>query len=207
MTPLLFLPGAGGSARFWQPVAARLPAGGEKDFVAWPGLGDEPPDPSIASFDDLVALARRRLETLAASGPVDLVAQSMGGVVAARLALDAPQHLRRLVLCATSGGVDMEGLGAADWRADYRRSYPAAASWITEPGAAAALEVERISAPTLLLWGDTDPISPVAVGRHLAARLPRARLEIVKGGAHDLAITHAAEASRLIGGWLDRDPQ
>jgi pimeloyl-ACP methyl ester carboxylesterase len=58
--------------------------------------------------------------------------------------------------------------------------------------------VEKIEAPTLLIWGDADPVSPVAVGRHLADRLPNARLEIVTGGDHDVASTHADLVARLI---------
>jgi pimeloyl-ACP methyl ester carboxylesterase len=106
--------------------------------------------------------------------------------------------VRRLVLTVTSGGVDMTGLGASDWRASYRKSFPLAASWIYEPRAAGPLPVEKIAAPTLLLWGDADPISPVAVGRHLEARILDARLHIVAGGDHDLAQTHAAEVAPLI---------
>ena len=56
----------------------------------------------------------------------------------------------------------------------------------------------RIAAPTLLLWGDDDPISPLAVGRHLQARIRGSRLHVVKGGRHDLARTHAAEVAPLI---------
>ena len=105
-------------------------------------------------------------------GPVDLVAQSMGGIIAARLAIEQPQNVRRLVLTVTSGGVDMAGLGASDWRAGYRKSFPRAAAWITEPRSAPPLPVEKIAAPTLLLWGDADPISPAAVGRHLQVAHP-----------------------------------
>ncbi len=92
----------------------------------------------------------------------------------------------------------MAGLGASDWRADYRKSFPKAAAWITDVRASAALPVEKIAAPTLLIWGDSDPVSPVAVGEHLAARLPNARLEIVPGGDHDVASTHADHVARLI---------
>jgi len=130
--------------------------------------------------------------------PVDLVAQSMGGVIAARIALDHPTLVRRLVLTVTSGGVDMAGLGASDWRPAYRREYPKAAPWIYETRIAAPLPVERIVAPTLLLWGDDDPISPLAVGEHLAKCLPNARLHVVKGGGHGLAETHAEEIAPLI---------
>ena len=60
------------------------------------------------------------------------------------------------------------------------------------------LPVEKITAPTLLLWGDVDAISPAAVGRHLAERIPDAQLHVVPGGDHDVAQTHAAELAPLI---------
>jgi len=107
--------------------------------------------------------------------------------------------VRRLVLTVTSGGVDMAAFGAnEDWRADYRRRFPDAATWILEPAVRASVPVERIAAPTLLLWGDADPISPLAVGQHLLQRLPDAKLHVVKGGDHDLVRTHADEVTPLI---------
>ena len=122
----------------------------------------------------------------------------MGGVVAARIAIERPELVRRLVLCVTSGGVNMAGLGAADWRPAYRKSFPNAAEWITSSPAASDLPVEKIAAPTLLIWGDADPISPVAVGRHLEARIPNAHLEVEAGGDHDVAATHPELAASLI---------
>lgn len=193
MAKILFLPGAGASPDFWKPVGARLPQDWPKHYFGWPGLGHQPHDPAIGSVDDLVRLVTTRLDE-----PVDLVAQSMGGVIAARVALAQPTFVRRLVLCVTSGGVDMAGLGAADWRPDYRKSFPNAAGWITDTGPSPALPVERIAAPTLLIWGDADPISPVTVGRHLEARLPTARLEVVPGGNHDVAATHPDLVAELI---------
>lgn len=193
MHKVLFLPGAGGSADFWKPVGSRLPADWPKHYFGWPGLGHQSHDPAVKSLDDLVQLAVKEIE-----GPVDLVAQSMGGVIAARIALERPSLVRRLVLCVTSGGVDMAGLGAADWRPDYRKSFPNAADWITAARASPPLPVERIEAKILLIWGDSDAISPVAVGRHLAQRLPNAELEIVPGGHHDVASTHADHVARLI---------
>ena len=193
MHKVLFLPGAGGSPDFWKPVGSRLSADWPKFYFGWPGLGPQPHDPAIASLDDLVQLVFREVEV-----PVDLVAQSMGGVIAAHVALARPSLVRRMVLCVTSGGVDMVGLGAAEWRADYRRSFPKAADWITATRASPPLPVEKIAAPTLLIWGDADPVSPVAVGRHLEARLPNARLEVISGGNHDLATVHPDRVAALI---------
>ncbi len=197
---LLFLPGSGASPEFWKPVGTRLPAAWPKTFFGWPGLGNEPHDPGINSLDDLIAMVVVQM-----TEPVDLVAQSMGGVIAARIAVAHPRLVRRLVLPVTSGGVEMAAFGASDWRPDYQRSFPKAAPWILAPSAAPPLPVERIAAPTLLLWGDADPISPVAVGQHLEQRLPDARLHVVKGGGHDLAKTHANEIAPLIERHLAQD--
>ncbi len=198
MPDILFLPGAGASPDFWKPVGSRLPGDWPKHYFGWPGLGHQPHDSAISGIDDLVQLVAARMDR-----PVDLVAQSMGGVIAARIAIERPRLVRRLVLSVTSGGVDMAGLGAVDWRPDYRRSFPQAAGWITAAGSSPDLPVEEIAAPTLLIWGDADPISPVAVGRHLAARLPDARLEIVPGGNHDVAATHPDRVAALIARHLD----
>ncbi len=178
----IFLPGAGGSAEFWQPVADRLPAAWPKILLSWPGLGDQPHDPGVNGIDDLVGLVTARIA--AADGPVDLIGQSMGGLITIRAALRHPDRIRRIVLTGTSGGVDVAGLGGVDWRADYRRNFPNAAGWITETRADHATDLHAIQAPVLLLWGDVDPVSPLAVAHYLAERLPRATLAIVPGGDH-----------------------
>jgi pimeloyl-ACP methyl ester carboxylesterase len=190
---ILFLPGAGASAKFWKPVADRLPADWPMRFLLWPGLGNEPHDPNVRGIDDLVALVCAKIEE-----PVDLVAQSMGGFVAARVALEMPQKVRRMVLAATSAGVPVRDLGGSDWSIEYRREYPAAAAWIYEQQEDLSSRLPEIAAPCLLLWGDADPISPPPVGERLFDLLPNARLHIVRGGDHDLAITHAAEVAPII---------
>ena len=193
MTTVLFLPGSGASPDFWKPVGGLLPAAWPKHYFGWPGLGNQPHDPNVSGWDDLVDMVESSID-----GPVSLVAQSMGGAIAATLAIKRPQLVQRLVLTVTSGGVDMAGFGASDWRAEYRRLFPHAAGWVTERQPSSSLPVEKIAAPTLLLWGDADPISPVAVGRHLEARIPDARLHVVPGGYHDIAKTHAAALAPLI---------
>lgn len=187
----LFLPGAAGSASFWRPAAEA--AGLEGVFLSWPGLGTEPPVPGIEGIDDLVALAAREI-----TAPVVLVAQSMGGVVAIRLALAFPHLVKGLVLAVTSGGVPVADLGGSDWRPAYFGAFPDAAPWIADSVPDLSAQIPAITAPALLLWGDADPISPVAVGERLAALLPQARLRVIAGGGHDLALTHAGEVGREV---------
>lgn len=184
---ILFLPGASGDGRFWQPVAAQLPPG-EKILLDWPGLGAVPPRPEIRGFDDLATLVLGHMDR-----EVDLVAQSMGGVVAVLAALARPEAVRRLVLTATSGGVRLPSTGIADWRAEYRQEFPSAAPWVTEYRVDLTDRLPSIRCPTLLLWSDADPISPLAVGQDLARRLPDARLVVVRDAGHMFGRDRAAE--------------
>lgn len=197
MTHLLFLPGAGGAAEFWHPLGALLPAQYDKTYLNWPGLGHEAHRPGLDSLDALTAHAAAHLRP----GTV-IVAQSMGGIFALRLALRHPQTVTRLVLAATSGGLDVTRFGASDWRPAYRAAYPQAAPWITEARADHTAEIGRIAQPALLLWGEADTVSPVAVGRHLATLLPDAELHVIPGGTHGFAQERAAEIAPLVRGFL-----
>jgi pimeloyl-ACP methyl ester carboxylesterase len=46
-----------------------------------------------------------------------------------------------------------------------------------------------------LIWGDADPISPPAVGRHFAKLLPHAELVVIPAGDHALARDRAPEVA------------
>jgi pimeloyl-ACP methyl ester carboxylesterase len=149
MTKLFFLPGAGASAGFWRPVADRLDPSRVRHFFAWPGLGHEPHDPRVQGVDDLVSIVLAELD-----GPSDLIAQSLGGLIALRVALTAPEKVRRLVLTVTSGGVPVHHFGGADWRTDYQREFPNAAHWITQQSQTSedlSSRLASVKAPTLLI--------------------------------------------------------
>jgi pimeloyl-ACP methyl ester carboxylesterase len=189
---LLFLPGAGADPAFWRPVGERL--AGEKVYFGWPGLGHQPPSPDVNGLEDLVAMVDAELSR----GPADLLAQSMGGLIAILAALRRPASVRRLVLSVTSAGLDMKGLGAADWQATYHQSHPNAARWLSDVRMDLSAQFPQIACPTLLLWGDSDPISPVAVGERLATLLPNAALHVLEGGDHDLVRDRADEVVPLV---------
>jgi pimeloyl-ACP methyl ester carboxylesterase len=179
---VVFLPGASGDASFWAPLAARLPPRLDRVLLAWPGLGNVPPRADVRGVADLLLLTLDAIDR-----DVALVAQSMGGIVALLATLERPDRVRRLVLTATSGGIDVRRFGAADWRPDYRREYPGAAPWISDVAIDLTDRIPTITAPALLLWGDADPISPVSVGQSLASLLPKAHLVVIPGGDHAFA--------------------
>ncbi len=201
MTPLVFLPGAGGSASFWQPVADRVADLGPVRLLGWPGFGGLPVDPRIHSLDDLFGWFVERL----APGASHIIAQSMGGVLAVRLALEHPARVARLVLVATSGGMDVARLGGYDWRPEYRAALPDVPGWFVEDRTDLTDRLSEIQARTLLLWSDSDPVSPLSVAQLLTERIPDARVVTVAGGSHAFANERPEEVAAAISSFLAQE--
>lgn len=179
--PVAYLPGAAGRVGLWRPIAERLARRRPAILCEYPGLGDAAPDPAIRTMVDL-------REHLLSSLPerFDLVAMSMGGVLALSLALDYSERVRKLVLVATSGGVNVAALGGLDWRDTFRRLLPKAPTWFVEDHTNVTHRLGDLRAPTLLVFGEQDLIAPVAVGKFLRSMLPDARLEVIPDVTHDL---------------------
>ncbi|WP_212786488.1 alpha/beta fold hydrolase [Ferrigenium kumadai] len=195
---ILFLPGASARTEFWQPVSNLLTHPANKVLMSWPGFGPVPPDPEINGIGDLVTRVVSEIDQ-----PTALVAQSMGGVVAILAALERPELVTHLVLCVTSGGIDTLALGAQDWRPDMLQANPSYPHWFVDYKTDLSPRLAAITVPVLLLWGDADPISPLAVGIRLFELLPRSDLHVIPGGHHDLAYTHATIVAPLIDRHLD----
>ena len=192
-TKLLFLPGAAGSPDFWRPVSDFLLHPAQRRLLGWPGFDGVPRDPGVRGIADLVGMVTREMDQ-----PCALIAQSMGGVIAVQAALKHPEFLTHIVLAVTSGGVDMSAMHAQDWRSSFWMANPAAPSWFADYHEDLSESISSIRVPALLLWGDADPISPVAAGRYLQGLLPDSRLHVLQGGKHDLVVRFAPEVARLI---------
>jgi 3-oxoadipate enol-lactonase len=59
-------------------------------------------------------------------------------------------------------------------------------------------ELRSISAPTLVLVGSQDILTPVGDSEELAELIPGARLEVVRGGAHGFMVEHAGAFNRIV---------
>lgn len=190
---IAFFPGSSGSEAFWQPVARRLPVSWTSTLWSWPGAGDQPSHPNVSSYSDLIELVAADMEHGS-----DIVAQSMGGAIAIGLALAYPEKVRRLVLVATSGGLNLDQHATEDWRAEYRAAFPNADPWVSRERPDFTADIAQIMAPTLLIWGDQDPISPMGVGESLHALLPDSHLRVLTGGNHWLAHDRPDDVAGLV---------
>jgi pimeloyl-ACP methyl ester carboxylesterase len=179
--PLVILPGAGGRLDLLKPIADRLARRRATFLCEYPGIGHAEPDPQLRTLADLQEHVLHGLPER-----FDLVAKSMGGVLALRIALEQPERVRKLVLLATSGGINVAALGGLDWRDTFRRFQPNAPTWFVEDRTDVTAELGRITQQTLLVFGEADLIAPVRVGHFLQSKLPNARLELVPDATHDL---------------------
>jgi pimeloyl-ACP methyl ester carboxylesterase len=192
--PIAYLPGAAGLASFWRPVAELLRPRSEPLIIEYPGFGSTPPNSAIRTTSDLVETLLERLPE-----SFDLVAQSMGGAVALRLVLEHPARVRRLVLVATTGGIDVQSLGAAEWReSSWVAERPEMPRWFIEDRSDFSDHLHTVKAPTLVLIGDADPLATLGVGEHLRDRIRGAELEIVEGGTHSMAEEFPERIAELI---------
>jgi pimeloyl-ACP methyl ester carboxylesterase len=64
--------------------------------------------------------------------------------------------------------------------------------------------VERIEVPVLLVAGDTDPVAPPSMATALKDKLPDAKMVLLERSGHWIPIEKAAESSRLIAEFLQK---
>jgi pimeloyl-ACP methyl ester carboxylesterase len=58
-------------------------------------------------------------------------------------------------------------------------------------------DLRRLAVPTLMIWGDRDPVVPLAQARAAAAEIPHARLEILPAG-HVPQLGHPVRVAALL---------
>ena len=194
----IFLPGASGNTEFWQPLITLLPKQYDKTIIAYPSFGGYPEHVNVNSFLDLQHYVLDQV-----SQPSIIVAQSMGGIFAVQAALQKPKQVKALVLVATSGGIDLSSYNVADWREDYQQTFDVP-DWFIQPQVYLDDLLYKIECPVLLIWGDADPISPVAVGQYLHGKIILSELHVIQQGQHDLAQVQADQVAVLLEAFIEK---
>ena len=197
---VVLLHGLDGSWRWWTPTLRRL-APHFRCFALDFNPFDRWRERSRVGLTRAAAFVAAWLDALGL-GRVQLLAHSMGGYSACQLAIAHPERIERLVLVAPAVletrslvGPHAGQLRARAWTVaptflpvligDSFRTGPL--GWLraaAELRAATALPLERIAAPTLLIWGDRDPLVPTARGASVQRQIAGSRLLILPGARH-----------------------
>ncbi|MET0739941.1 MAG: alpha/beta fold hydrolase [Candidatus Nanopelagicales bacterium] len=117
-----------------------------------------------------------------------------------------PEHFTRVAADVYGGKARRDPGGLAVGSPERFAKPPSLMGYLEQmyavPGWSSLPWLHRIPHPTLVLAGDDDPIVPVINGRILAARIPHARLHVVKGGGHLFLLEEAEEIADVVADFL-----
>lgn len=131
---------------------------------------------------------------LATTPPVLRAAGALGGTLA-RVGIKPGGDMAEIA-------VGVASLGDAERRAAFVR----AARSIASTGGQRVSAVERLylveEVPVLLVWGDRDPVIPLAHGRAAHAALPASRLEVFCGAGHFPMLDDPERFAAVVADWV-----
>ena len=218
--PLLFLTGFAISSAVFKPVLDQYAS--RFECILYDHRGG-----LTTSMPSLAADAAGVLRSLGHSS-AHVYGISMGGMVAQELALRFPERVRGLVLAGTTpGGPRAFRPAAAElvrgrflFSPAFRREHPERvrellryfelrpsalwSHWWATVYHDTVSRLGQIQAPTLVMHGSEDAMSPVDNARLLAARIPDAELLIVGGAGHAFPLERPRESFEAVARFLDR---
>jgi pimeloyl-ACP methyl ester carboxylesterase len=221
--PLLMVHGFRSSARFFRPLMRSLSERWRVVAPDLPGHGDsEPWDPDEDVVEQWV-LIEGFINALDL-GRMDVIGSSRGGAVALQLAAHRPELVSRLVLIAAPtkpfsvGTLDIKRMVVNadaltdDLLKEMGRTMMASRGYETARRRAVEADtlerdlrpiMDRVRAPTLVIWGAEDRTIPVEMGLELLAGIPDSRMRLVGGAGHVPMLDKPEEMLALVRGFLE----
>lgn len=173
----------------------------------------------LPAFGEVSALLARWLETF--GEPVHLVGHSMGGQLAIRLAAERPELVRSLML-VNSAGMPFKLDPLAHLRPlprppfggpriaqvllpDFVRAGPTSVVVASARVLRGDMRtwMHGIRAPTLLVWGENDPLVPLRYGKAMQQEIAGSRLIVIPRAAHVSMWDAPEEFNRIATAWLE----
>lgn len=217
--PLVLIHGLSGSTRWWERNIVALARHFRVYVVDLIGFGQSRGAQPFV-LRDASRIVCRWMECLGIER-AHIVGHSMGGYIAAELAADCPERVDQLVLVAAAAlpfdpscspeplnlirsipRINLSFLSMA-----LSDAYNAGLSTL----ARATYELltsdirpklSRISAPTLVMWGEQDICVPLKQGRQLSEYLPDARFVVFKTTGHCPMWEHPEAFNRVVSRFL-----
>ena len=195
---LILLATAGATAASWDSVVGPLSEQFRVVALA----------PTGGTLDELGAQVTAVLDELSINR-AHIVGAGIGGLTAAWLAIHEPRRVRRIALVGSALGAS-SGAAVDAWitPALAGRDAPLVADLLAQMDATGAItevdstalaeDLGRVAALTLVVAGAEDPLAPAAAVRALASHIPDARIVVISGAAHLVAVERPAILSRLL---------
>jgi pimeloyl-ACP methyl ester carboxylesterase len=121
-----------------------------------------------------------------------------------------PERVSPTVLACLAAAGRLPG-ATHSWRTMVEQVFVPAGSGVFATGTAGthALlpELGRLTAPTLFLWGDEDPLGSPEAGRALAERMPDAQVRVVPGASHLVWLDQPDLCAQAMTDFLEGSPQ
>ncbi|HEY0370425.1 MAG TPA: alpha/beta fold hydrolase [Thermoanaerobaculia bacterium] len=222
-TPVVLLHGLSGSSRWWSrnfdALASRylvaavdlVGFGKNRRFFGLPA--------TLPPFAEVTSLLARWIETF--GEPVHVIGHSMGGQLAIELAAERPDLVRSLVLVNAAGmpfrldprphvrSLEKPPYGgpgiARVLVPDFLRAGPTSVAVAGARVVRADLRemMRTIRVPTLLVWGENDPLVPLFYGEAMQREIPNSRLVVIPKAAHVAMWDAPEEFNRIVLEFLD----
>lgn len=229
--PLLFCHGSGGGHHHWHHQLKNLPPETNPLAVDLPGHGrsEGAPAGDIAANRNWLHrfVKNLGLEPFVAAG------HSMGGAIALDYALNYPEQTRGLILVGSGARLRVKPAFLEELKQDrvpqelldYLYGPDASEQLIslgrremenTDPAIYRAdltscdrfdvmEQLGRIAAPTLLICGSEDRLTPVKYSQFLKDKIPVSRLAVIRDAGHMVMLENPEEVNRAIARFIKED--
>lgn len=222
-SPIYILHGWSYSVEKWTPFVKDLESKGFKiNLLKIPGLTEKINKPwSIENYDNWLY---KKLEN---EKKIILIGHSNGGRIAMAFAIKYPDKVSKLILIDSAGIFHNEvflrtkrilfgslakigtkivsNKNLRDFlyflarERDYKNASPnMKRTMVNLIESDKTLKIDRISVPTIIIWGQDDRITPVSDGKILSERIVNSKLYIINDARHSPQFTHSQQVCDII---------
>jgi len=227
---ILLLHGWGGEAASFQPVFKWLSQSHKVYALDLPGFGNSQIPPTPWNASDYAQFVTAFLEKFSIS-KVHLIGHSFGGRIAIILSAEHPEKVDKLILvdsagltpkrttkyylrvaiaktgkwirrCGTPGARLANALSARIGSKDYQDAAEMRATLVKVVNQDLRSLLPRISASTLLIWGEHDKDTPIGFGKVMEREIPDAGLVVLKEAGHFSYLDQFPQFCRIVASFL-----
>lgn len=210
--PVVLLHGWGVDSSSLRPISSLLKNAAEAKVysVDLPGFGYSDPPPRDWDVSAYVHFLEAFLACLEMEN-VSLLGHSFGGRIAIKFTAQHPERVDKLILVDSAGirpkrkasyyykvglakllkllrktfpALQVSRLLPRLGSADYQKAGALRGTLVKVVNEDLQAYLPAIRCPTLLIWGEKDPETPLADARIMQGLIPNARLEIIQGAGH-----------------------